>query len=122
MSVTNTLCHALTYDRKYLKIKFCLQFIKEAGFSSLSHKGKIKLDWVSIYNFIYKENKNISTVFDSKPFKFITKEFDPKDGIRKKIMMEFINRRLEDWFGVRICRTNNKYDNYEIEVLFNDIL
>jgi len=124
MSLKKTLCHALTYDRKFLKMKICLQFIKEAGFSSLSHKGKVKLDWVSIYNFVYKENKNISTIFDSKPFKFVSKKFDPEDGVRKKAMMEFINRRLEDWFGIRIIKEyeGSKSQEYKIEVLFKYLI
>ena len=122
ISLKRTMCHALTYDRKFLKIKFCLQFIKHAGFKRLYHKGKIKLDWVSLYNFIYSQNTSISTIFDSKPFKFTSKEFDQDDGDRKKVMMEFINRKLTDFLGVKISRPNDKYKDYEIEVLFKDII
>ena len=122
IGIKKIMCHALTYDSKYLKMKMCLQFIKQAGFKSITHKGRIKLDWKGLYNFIYCENKNISDIFESKPFKFITKEFDPEDGIKKKVMIEFVNRRLEDWFGLKISRIHKESNEYILEVLFKNIL
>jgi len=122
INIKKVICHALTYDRKYLKIKICLEMIKYAGFSSINHIGKVKLDWNSLYNFIYRENKNISDIFDSKPFKFSSNVFDPKDGSRKKVMMEFMNNRLRDLFGVKIERTCRNDEKYEITTLFKNIV
>jgi hypothetical protein len=48
MSLKRTICHALTYDRKFLKMKICFQFIKEAGFDSLYFKGKKYLNWKNL--------------------------------------------------------------------------
>jgi hypothetical protein len=123
-SLKRTICHALTYDRKFLKMKICFQIIKEAGFDSLYFKGKKYLNWNGLYNFIYKENKTISDIFECKQFKFITKEFDPNDSTKKKVLMEFVNRKLEDMFGVKIGRIRESSEclEYEIKPLFEGII
>ena len=122
VSLKKTMCHALTYDRKYIKMKVCLEFIKYAGFTNITHKGRIKLHWVNLYNFIYRENKNISSIFESKPFKFTSKTFDSEDGSRKQELMKFVNRRLEEWFGVKIMKPYKECDDYILEPIFNDIV
>ena len=124
ISMRKTICHALTYDRKFLKMKICFQIIKEAGFDSLYFTGKKYLNWNGLYNFIYKENKNISDIFECKMFKFITKEFDPEDSTKKKVLMEFVNRKLEDNFGVKIGREYHSSDcqEYVLDVLFKNVI
>ena len=123
-SLKRTICHALTYDRKFLKMKICFQIIKEAGFDSLYFTGKKYLNWNGLYNFIYKENKNISVIFECKQFKFITKEFDPNDSTKKKVLMEFVNRKLEDMFGVKISKEYDGKDclEYKIKALFEGVI
>jgi len=119
-----TICHALTYDRKFLKMKICFQFIKEAGFDSLYFKGKKYLNWNGLYNFLYKENKNISDIFECKQFKFISKEFDPNDSSRKQELMKFVNRKLEGNFGVRIQKEYHNVNclEYILEPLFKGVI
>ncbi len=87
-------------------------------------KGKKYLNWNGLYNFLYNENKNISDIFECKPFKFITKEFDPEDSSRKQELMKFINRKLEDCFGVKIGRIYKDADclEYEIKTLFEGLV
>ena len=121
-SLKRTICHAITYDRKFLKMKFCLEFIKNAGFDSLTHNGKIYLNWTQLYNYIYKENKNISDIFECKQFKFVTKEFDPEDTYKKIELMKFVNRKLEDMLGVKISKPYKESEEYKIQVLFEGVL
>jgi hypothetical protein len=124
INIKRTICHALTYDKKFLKMKFCLQFIKEAGFNSLYYEGKLRLNWDGLYNFIYRENRNISDIFECKQFKFISKEFDPEDGDKKRELMKFVNRKLESCFGVKISRLymDSECQEYVLQVLFKDII
>lgn len=122
VSLKRTICHSLTYDRKFLKMKICFQFIKEAGFDSLYFTGKKYLNWNGLYNFIYKENKNISDIFECKQFKFITKEFDPDDSTKKKVLMEFVNSKLEATFGVKITKFHRDCQEYVIQALFEGIV
>jgi hypothetical protein len=123
-SLKRTICHALTYDRKFLKMKICFQIIKEAGFDSLYFTGKKYLNWNGLYNFIYKENKTISDIFECKQFKFITKEFDPNDSTKKKVLMEFVNRKLEYMFGVKIRKEYEGVNclEYILEPLFKGVI
>ena len=122
LSLKKTIYSALGYDRKYLKLKFCLNFIKHAGFKSLGSRDKVFLNWENLYKYVYSENKNISDIFLCKPFKFMSEEFDPSDGKKKKVLMEFVNSKLDEWFGVRmkLCHTESK--EYKLQSLIRVIL
>jgi hypothetical protein len=65
--------------------------------------------------------------------KFITKEFDPliskgdegaegdEDSYKKIEFMKFINRKLEDIFGIKISKFHKESEEYTVQVLFEGI-
>jgi hypothetical protein len=96
----------IQYDKKWLKIKHCLHFIKEAGFSSINFNYKTKLNWENLKTYIIKHNKSIQSLFDLDNCKF-EEEDNIEDKYIKKSLNKYVNSKLENTLGLKIEKLAN---------------
>ena len=90
----------IIFDKKWIKIKYCLEFIREAGFTSFESKQKIELNWINLRNYIVKHNKSIQSLFDLHNCNL--SEEDDIDNTLKKAINKYVNAKLESMLGLKI--------------------
>lgn len=119
-NVKQTVVHSIHYDRKWLKIKICLEMLKAAGFTVLNNSEKRKLDWNSLHQYCKENEEKIRVLFDVD--KKIWK--DEIDANEKKGLMKYANSKLEQMLAINI-KANNKLKgkdpDYSIAYCFNYI-
>lgn len=106
----------IQYDKKWLRMKHCLHFIKEAGFNSFDFNYKTKLNWNNLKTYIIKHNKNIQSLFDLNDCK-IEEEDDIKDKYVKKAISNYMNPKLENILGLKIEKLANSTEYKIIRIL-----
>ena len=96
----------IIFDKKWIKMKYCLEFIKEAGFTSFESKQRIELNWSNLRNYIVKHNKSIQSLFDLHNCN-LSEEDDIDEKYVKKAITNYISPKLESMLGLKI----EKYAN-----------
>ena len=106
----------IQYDKKWLKIKHCLHFIKLAGFTSFNDNNKIKLNWTALKEYIVKHNKEIQVLFDLHNCN-IEEDDDIEDAYVRKSITNYINAKLENMLGLKIEKSTSHSSKYIIKKL-----
>jgi hypothetical protein len=113
-SIKKTVVHSLHYNRRWLRLIVCLEFLRAAGFENVNDEKKIKLNWEGMIQYCKANEERIRGLFDS--IQMYWK--DEVDAKQKMGIMKYVNSKLESMLGINIRPTNNSRINYEIKPLF----
>jgi hypothetical protein len=113
---------SITYNKRWLKIKHCLEFLKCAGFNSLEYVGKekqkLKINWDEMLRYCRENEKEIRSVFECKENVFgsdVTVD-------EKKSIIHYINSKLLNVIGFSITSRTNKRVDYYLEDVFKHLV
>jgi len=105
----------IIYDKKWIKMKYCLEFIKEAGFTSFESKQRIELNWINLRNYIIKHNKSIQSLFELHNCN-LSEDDDIEDKNIKNAISKYVNAKLESMLGLKIEKYANSTE-YKLKKL-----
>jgi len=114
-NIDQSIYNAIHYDKTYLKMYHCLNFLKYAGFEMINDGNKIKPNFQNMLKYVRDNEKDIRILFDSKEIKF-PEELEKNT---KQSLIKYINSKLENVFGIKIEKTSGHKDAYyKIKELF----
>jgi hypothetical protein len=109
------------YDKTFHKIYHCLNFVKAAGFNSLSDINKIKIDYSNLHKYCRENEENIRAVFERSKFMVWSDNDDKLEPNEKNSLSKYVNQKLESYFGIRLSKAGSggSCNKYEINHLFS---
>jgi len=107
-NIDKSIYNDIHYDKTYLKMYHCLNFLKYAGFEMINDEKKIKPNFENMLKYVRDNEKDIRILFDSKEIKLK----NDLDSNTKNAMMKFINSKLENVFGIKFEKTSGHKDAY----------
>ncbi len=114
-SVGKTAVSSLHYNTNWLKLKYCFQFLKIAGFQSLTDNNKIKINWDALLTFCREEELTIRSLFSIKQKKWDTQ----LDQVKRVILSKYVGEKLTKMLGISLQSTSKKKDpEYKINKEF----
>jgi len=96
-----------------LKLKHCFEFLKAAGFTSITDTKKIKLDWNTLHTYCKENEEELHCLFECKKMNWKT-ELDKNE---KSSLNLYVNKKLENMLGINF-ETNSKNIYYKLNQLF----
>ena len=108
------------YDKTFYKIYHCLQFIKEAGFKTISDTDKIKIDYSGIHRYCKENQDDIRAVFERSKIMIWSDDSKDLSPNEKKALSKYINQKLDSCLSIRISKASKGGCSvkYEINQLF----
>ena len=113
-----TVHESINYDKTYQKLYHCMGILHSAGFKKVDDKCKIKPDFKAMAEYVNNNEHEIRVLFDCKKIEFDVEKID--EGNMRRMLMKYINSKLEKCLGVKIERCNNKDKlvSYTLQRLF----
>ena len=108
-----TMIHKLHFKTENLKMRYCLEFLKEAGFTSLYQVDSIRINWINLHRYIKDNQLDMKSIFNCSILD-LKEEFDTDE---RQSIMKYVNSKLENIFGIKM-KTNSNNTNYIINKLF----
>lgn len=115
--VKSTVVHSIHYNKKWLKLKICMEFLKAAGFKKLEAGAeKVKLNWEELHSYCKENEQHIRALFDCKRMEWK----ETLDGKEKQSLNQYITKKLEKEMALKFRCDNGRKIYYHIEYLFNN--
>jgi hypothetical protein len=97
-----TVHESINYDKTYQKLYHCMGILHSAGFKKVGDKCKIKPDFKAMAEYVNNNEHEIRVLFDCKKIEFDVEKMD--EGNMRRMLMKYINSKLEKCLGVKIER------------------
>jgi hypothetical protein len=95
-------------------MRYCLEFLRNAGFESLYQTERIRINWDNLHRYVRDNQKGIKVIFNCKQME-LKEEFDTDE---RHSIMKYVNSKLESIFGIKMSATSKKNIYYIINKLF----
>ncbi len=105
--------HKLHFKTENLRMRYCLELIKESGFTSLYQVDSIRINWTNLHRYIKDNQFEMKSIFNCSILD-LKEEFDTDE---RQSIMKYVNSKLENIFGIKMSATS-KNINYIIKKLF----
>jgi hypothetical protein len=122
--VRATVVHSIQYNKKWLKIKTCLEFLQAMGFKTLKEptdnleKDKenglvISPNWTRLHDYCRQNEERIRALFENKKMSWE----ETLTNVEKKNLSQFVNQKLESTIGIKFT-SNTRRVWYTLNFLF----
>ena len=116
-NVKQTVVHSLHYDRKWLKLKVCLEMLQIAGYNILDDKVKTKIEWNKLHDYCRNNEEIIRGLFDIN--RKVWKQ--TLDSSEKNSLSKYVNSKLEKMLAIHLKTTSSKNVYHKIDFLYKQI-